>query len=112
MDHSLKSIKEIITQNENAKKVIGKTGFSTLDETIKDLNAGELVLIGGRPALGKTSLALDIVKNICSDNKKTALYFSLEVNQEDIVNRLLIKESKVPYKELKGNISEEQNKLT
>lgn len=52
------------------------TGFSDLDETIVGLNKSDLILIGARPAMGKTSFALNLAKNVAASGKKGAVFFT------------------------------------
>ena len=66
-----------------------KTGFSAIDGVIGGFKTSELVVIAGRPAARKTSLALSIVKNIAIDEKIPCAYFSLKMNNVKLVTRLI-----------------------
>ncbi len=57
-----------------------KTGYSDLDSKITGLGAGELIIIGGRPSMGKTAFTLNLADKIAVTDKKSCLYFSLEVS--------------------------------
>lgn len=72
------------------------TGFDKIDDIIIGLQNGNLITIAGRPAMGKTSLALSIVKNITIDHKIPTLYFSLEMNSASIVNRIISSVCSIP----------------
>ncbi len=72
------------------------TGFHKIDDIISGLQNGNLITIAGRPAMGKTSLALSIVKNITIDHKIPTLYFSLEMNTASIVNRIISSVCSIP----------------
>ena len=72
------------------------TGFDKIDDIISGLQNGNLITIAGRPAMGKTSLALSIVKNIAIDHKIPTLYFSLEMNSASIVNRIISSVCSIP----------------
>ena len=63
-------------------------GYPSLDEFTGGLNKGELTILGARPSVGKTALALNIANNISSSGKNV-LFFSLEMSAEDITQRLL-----------------------
>ena len=90
-----------------------KTGFKNLDEKI-ELNKGDLMIIASRPAMGKTTLALNILSHIALKDKKEVLFFSLENNEENIRNRLIISNSMVEVKKFnlyKNNTSQTLNIL-
>ena len=72
------------------------TGFDKIDDIITGLQNGNLITIAGRPAMGKTSLALSIVKNVTIDHKIPTLYFSLEMNSASIVNRIISNACSIP----------------
>jgi len=65
------------------------TGFFDLDNILSGLQASDLVVIAARPSVGKTSLALDLVRQIAVAEKKSVGVFSLEMSKEQLVDRLL-----------------------
>ena len=65
------------------------TGFPALDEYTKGLKNGELIVVGGRPAMGKTAFMLNITKNLII-NQKRVLYISLDKEADDIFKRLAV----------------------
>ncbi len=65
------------------------TGYSGLDEMTSGWQASDLVIIAGRPAMGKTSFALSIAKNVAVDYGIPVGFFSLEMNNVQLVNRLI-----------------------
>ena len=71
-----------------------KTGFHNLDNNIK-IKGGDLIIIASRPAMGKTTLALNILGNVAIKDKKSVAFFSLEEGMENIVNKLIIRTSMV-----------------
>lgn len=71
------------------------TGFSELDKRITGLNRSDLVIIGARPAMGKTSFALNIARNVSVYAKKRVLFFSLEMSKEQLAQRVLSTEARV-----------------
>lgn len=71
------------------------TGFSDLDEVMTGLNRSDLILVGARPAMGKTSFALNIARNVSLIAKKKVLFFSLEMTKEQLAQRVLSSEAKV-----------------
>lgn len=70
------------------------TGFKDLDKLLGGLQRKDLILLGGRPGMGKTALALSIIFNILRANaKKRIALFSLEMNAEQVVQRAISMES-------------------
>ena len=71
----------------------GLTGVSTGYHKLDDLTSGwqpsDLVIIAGRPAMGKTSFALSMAKNIAADQRVPMAFFSLEMSNTQLVNRLI-----------------------
>lgn len=78
-----------------------KTGFYDLDHLLQGLIPGDLILIAGRPSMGKTAFSLDIMKNVALSGK-TVLFFSLEMSKEQVAQRLLSNESKIPLSFLRS----------
>ncbi len=72
-----------------------KTGFSALDKVLAGMGKSDLVLVGARPGMGKTSFALNIATNVAKQSKKTVCVFSLEMGAEQLVNRILSSEAMV-----------------
>jgi replicative DNA helicase len=82
------------------------TGFKDLDEITGGLQAGELVVIGARPSMGKTALAMTIARNAAVDHGKKVAVFSLEMTTLSLTLRLLSAEARVDLSTLrKGYIS-------
>ena len=75
------------------------TGFSRLDEILKGMSAGNLIILAARPKLGKTAFALSIAENVAKSGKTVAFY-SLEMESSEIYERLLSKRSKIPMNTL------------
>lgn len=65
------------------------TGFTGLDDVTSGWQSSDLVIIAGRPAMGKTSFALSLAKNAAIDNNIPIAFFSLEMNNVQLVNRLI-----------------------
>ena len=72
-----------------------ETGFYDLDYKLSGLQPSDLILIAARPSMGKTAFALNLVQHICVKNHVPTAIFSLEMSQEQLVNRMLAMESKV-----------------
>ena len=80
----------------NAEATQGtKTGFSGLDRVLAGMGKSDLVLVGARPGMGKTSFALNIATNVAKQTGKAVCIFSLEMSAEQLVNRVLASEALV-----------------
>ena len=85
------------------------TGLRDLDTKINGLNKGNLLLVAARPAMGKTSFALNIGLNVAKKYKKTVAFFSLEMSREELAMRLLSSESFVDSQKMAtGKLTEEE----
>ena len=86
---------EIVTLSETNGAVTGsKTGFSALDSMLVQMGKGDLVIVGARPGMGKTSFAMNIAVNVAKQKKAVAI-FSLEMSGEQLVTRILSSEALV-----------------
>lgn len=82
---------------KNAGRIPGlSTGLPDLDRMTLGMNKSELILIAARPAMGKTSLALNIALYVGMSLKKTVAVFSLEMSKEQLATRLLSRAAMVP----------------
>ncbi|MBQ4364923.1 MAG: replicative DNA helicase [Clostridia bacterium] len=85
------------------------TGFTDLDRSITGLNKSDLVIIGARPAMGKTSLALNMARNTAMMGKKKVVFFSLEMTKEQLAQRVLATEARVESTKMRtGNITPDE----
>lgn len=81
---------------ENREAAIGTpTGFSELDKILVGMAPSDLILIGARPGMGKTSFALNIATKAAFRTKKSICIFSLEMSKEQLVTRLLSSEGMI-----------------
>ncbi|MBP9686251.1 MAG: replicative DNA helicase [Candidatus Doudnabacteria bacterium] len=71
------------------------TGFADLDKQLSGLQKSNLVILAARPSMGKTSLALDIIRHVGVTSKKPVAIFSLEMGKDELVDRLLSAQSGV-----------------
>jgi replicative DNA helicase len=84
------------------------TGFNGLDATLSGLQKSDLIILAARPAMGKSSLALDIAKNVALKEKKAVGIFSLEMAKEQLIDRLISSESNIDsWKIRQGMLSHE-----
>ncbi|HNW09325.1 MAG TPA: replicative DNA helicase [bacterium] len=83
------------------------TGFNDLDSLLAGLQKSDLVILAARPSVGKTSLALDMARNIAVKYKKSVGIFSLEMSKEQLVDRLICASAGVGlWKMRTGRLSE------
>ena len=81
---------------EGKSEVIGvPSGFKELDELTSGFQKSDLIIIAGRPSMGKTSLALSIARNVAVDNGIPVAIFSLEMSKSQLSQRMLCSEAKV-----------------
>ena len=84
------------------------TGFGDLDNYLSGLQKSDLVILAARPSLGKTAMALDIVRHVAVRQKIPVGIFSLEMSRHDVVDRLLAAEAGVDLWKLRtGKLSSE-----
>jgi replicative DNA helicase len=96
-----------ITSSEKEQYMGFTTGFSELDECLTGINRSDLVLVGARPAMGKTSVALRLARNIAMHAQKRVLFFTLEMTKEQVAQRVLSMEALVPgYKMRTGSFDQ------
>ena len=94
---------------EGADKIQGtRTGFSGLDNILAGMGNSDLILVGARPGMGKTSFVLNIATNVAIQTRKKVAIFSLEMSAEQLVTRMLSSEAMVESHALRtGNLSAE-----
>lgn len=96
-----------MAQNDGAGKGTS-TGFSGLDRVLVGMGDSDLILVGARPGMGKTSFALNIATNVAQQTKKKVCIFSLEMSAEQLVSRVLSSEALVDSHELRsGKLSDD-----
>ena len=99
---------EELHKNKGALRGL-KTGFRDLDKMTAGLQKGDLVIVGARPAMGKTTFAQNLAYNVASINKKSVLFFSMEMAANEIIDRMISDVSGVDNWRMRtGNISEEE----
>ncbi|MCQ2432145.1 MAG: replicative DNA helicase [Clostridia bacterium] len=93
----------------NKAEMLGTpTGFSDLDRVLVGMGKSDLLLVGARPGMGKTSFCLNIASNVALATKKAVCVFSLEMSNEQLVSRMLSSEALVDSHALRsGEISPE-----
>jgi replicative DNA helicase len=77
------------------------TGFTDLDNTLAGMQMSNLLILAGRPGLGKTALALNIAQFAAVKEKLPVGFFSLEMSKEELVDRLLVSQAEIDAWRLK-----------
>ncbi len=104
-------VKEIIKSSfetierlyEKKERVTGvATGYTKLDEMTSGLQPSDLIVIAGRPSMGKTALALGVAQHLGIEKRGTAAIFSLEMSKEQLVMRMLCSEARVDAHKLRS----------
>ena len=86
----------------NPDQTIGvRTGYPGIDNHLQGLRAGQMVVIGARPGVGKTSFALNLATNAAAHGASVAM-FSLEMSKVEIAQRLLSAQAKIPLTAIRG----------
>jgi replicative DNA helicase len=90
---AMHSIEQLYDHSGKATGV--PTGFRDLDKITSGLHPGNLVIIAGRPSMGKTSLAMNIAENVALDQNQPVGVFSLEMSSGELVKRILCSRARV-----------------
>ncbi|WLH25854.1 replicative DNA helicase [Pseudomonas sp. FP215] len=78
------------------------TGIPDLDEKLQGLKPGQLIIIAGRPAMGKTTLAMNIASNAAIREGKSVMAFSLEMDNTNLMDRFMASEGRIPLHLIKN----------
>jgi replicative DNA helicase len=105
MNDALSEIEAI--SNRGGEMIGVPTGFVDLDSLTNGLHPGQLIILAARPALGKSTLGLDICRNASIKHGLSSVIFSLEMSRNEIVMRLLSAEAQIPLHHMRsGTMSE------
>jgi replicative DNA helicase len=85
------------------------TGFTDLDELTNGLHPGQMVIVAARPAVGKSTLALDIARSAAIKHELATVVFSLEMSRTEITMRLLSAESEIPLQHMRKGTMRDQD---
>jgi replicative DNA helicase len=104
------AIDEIDAAKSRGGQMIGvPTGFHELDEITNGLHPGQLIILAARPALGKSTLGLDLARSAAIKNDMPTIIFSLEMGRSEIAMRLLSAESSVPLQHMRKGTVQSQD---
>ena len=104
----LNTVKEELKNSDLLQNKLIKTGFTDIDQRIKGFKDGDLIIVAGRPGMGKTTWALNIATNNIMAGK-TVLVFSLEMTNEQLIKKIISSESGLGMDSLlTGNLTADQ----
>ena len=109
-------LEKVELSKRNANKIVGlPTGFGDMNRMLGGLQNSDLVIVAGRPGMGKTSFALSLALNVCEymrdemNNEGAAAFFSLEMSDEQLVTRLISMKSNVNSSKIRnGGIRDDE----
>lgn len=93
---------ELKTKSLNPKLAGVTSGFYNLDSITQGFQKSDLIILAGRPSMGKTALSLNVASNLIKNEKLPVLFFSLEMSKEQIMYRLLAMETNINQMRLKS----------
>ena len=85
------------------------SGFTQLDELTSGFQRGDLIVIGGRPSMGKTAFSLDIARQVGVELKEPVAIFSLEMSKEQLALRMLCSEARVDSNSVRKGFIKKRN---
>ena len=98
----LKTFERIEQLVKNHGRVDGvESGYAELDELLTGFHPGEMILVAGRPAMGKTSIGMNFIENAAIRTGKKAAVFSLEMPAEQLAMRMLCTEARVDMQKVR-----------
>jgi replicative DNA helicase len=100
MEATLDEIEAI--SNRDGQMVGVPTGFADLDELTNGLHGGQMIIVAARPAMGKSTLALDFCRSASIHHNLASVIFSLEMTRNEITMRLLSAEGKIPLNHMRN----------
>ena len=94
--------------NESGNSLVGvSTGFETIDNITLGFQKSDLIIIAGRPSMGKTALSFNIAENVARQTDQTVLIFSMEMSSEQVVRRFISSISNIDLQRLqRGDLEE------
>ncbi|MYW00046.1 replicative DNA helicase [Streptomyces sp. SID3343] len=95
-------------QNEGARTGI-LTGYQDLDDLTHGLQPGQMVIVAARPSLGKSTLALDVARHAAIRGGHKVVFFSLEMTRQELGQRLIAAEARIPLHRIRGGQMTEQD---
>ena len=108
--HEFKTTQELVTQVINRIQTVYKnktsltgieSGFTDLDQMTAGFQPSEMIILGARPSIGKTARALSMIQHIAIQKKIPSAFFSLEMSDVQVMQRLFVQESRISSEKLR-----------
>lgn len=99
---------EYLAQNQGVIPGLS-TGFRDLDRLTSGLQPADFIVVAARPSMGKTSFCLNIAQHVAAVEKRPVALFSLEMSREQLVQRLLAAEARIPGQKLRTGALDEED---
>ena len=108
--HEFKTTQELVTQVINRIQTVYKnktsltgieSGFTDLDQMTAGFQPSEMIILGARPSIGKTAMALSMIQHIAIQKKIPSAFFSLEMSDVQVMQRLFVQESRISSEKLR-----------
>ena len=99
---------EIQESAESGNSLVGvSTGFTDIDEITLGLQKSDLIIIAGRPSMGKSALGFNIIENVAKQTDQTVLLFSMEMSSEQVIRRFIASISNIDIQRImRGQLKE------
>ena len=105
INEAIGQIQEASKREDNLSGV--PSGFTKLDRITSGWQKSDLIIIAGRPSMGKTAFVLSMTRNIAVEHKRPVAFFSLEMASIQLVNRLIVSETELPSHRIRNGRLEE-----
>src|SRR4051794_18809761 len=103
LSHVLHTTLEELEERPGSMLTGVPSGFMDFDRISQGLNRGNLIIIAGRPGMGKTSFALNVAQHVAIRERKGVGVFSLEMSQQELALRILCSEADISFSRLRSN---------
>jgi replicative DNA helicase len=103
------AFKLIMSAYDRKESITGlTTGFTDLDDKTSGLQASDLIIVAGRPSMGKTAFALGVAQNSAITTKTPVAVFSLEMSKEQLVMRMMCSEARIDSQRMRRGMLKDQ----
>ncbi|GAA1065268.1 replicative DNA helicase [Streptomyces asiaticus] len=95
-------VAELEELQRNGRAMGVPTGFSDLDDLLHGLHPGQMIIIAGRPAMGKSTLGVDMLRACSIKHQRPAVLFNLEMSRRDVQHRIMSAEARIGLHHIRG----------
>lgn len=107
---ALKNSLDALDQRYRSQGLTGlSTGFSDIDDILNGLQKTDLIVVAGRPSMGKTAFSLQIAEHAALKDKKSVAVFSLEMSSESLIDRAFATQGKIPFNRIRSGKLEDED---